>query len=164
MSEVVRYLCVARLNGAEHVLLWEDDDSGPSRVVVDEEGFVRSFPTAAAAVAAAAADGWTVSPEDASTYDLDAIEAWCRSSADVQGCIELLNTWNLLVDLPDGENLFRAADARALGLYDKLFGGCNLPSMTPPEAHYEPLWTAPETAALKHVLLLGLAEFRARLR
>jgi hypothetical protein len=131
---------------------------------VDEEGFVRSFPTGAAAVVAAAADRWTVSPEDASTYDLDGIEAWCRSNTDVRDCRALLNAWNLLVDLPGGENLFRAADARALGLYDKLFRGCNLPSITSPGAHDEPVWMAPETAALKHVLLLGLAEFRARFR
>ena len=68
------------------------------------------------------------------------------------------------MDLPGGENLFRAADTRALSLYDKLFRGCNLPSLTPPGEDYEPVWTVPETTALKQVLLLGLAEFRARVR
>lgn len=161
---MVRYLCVARLDGAYRVFLWEGEDPGPARVVVDEEGFVRSFPTTAAACEAAAAQRWNVSSEDPAVYDLDGIERWCRSDADVRECSELLNVWNLFVDLPGSENLFRAADARALGVYDKLFGGCNLPSMTPPGERYEPAWTAAETAALKQVLLLGLAEFRARLR
>ena len=164
MSEAVRYLCVARLNGADRVFLWEGEDPGPARVIVDEEGFVRSFPTTAAAQQAAAAQRWEVSPEAPCMYDLDGIERWCWSGADIRDCGELLNAWNLFVDLPGGENLFRAADARALGVYDKLFGGCNLPSITPPGARYEPAWTAAETAALKQVLLLGLAEFRARLR
>lgn len=164
MSEVIRYLCVARMNGADRVFLWEGEDPGPAHVVVDEEGFVWSFPTTAAAREAAAAQRWHVSSEEPSVYDTDGMERWCRSDADVLDCRELLNAWNLFVDLPDGENLFRAADARALGVYDKLFGGCNLPSMTPLGEQCEPAWTTPETTALKHVLLLGLAEFRARLR
>lgn len=36
--------------------------------------------------------------------------------------------------------------------------------MTAPREHGEPVWTASETAALKHLLLLGMAEFRARFR
>jgi hypothetical protein len=164
MSEVIRYLCIARVNGADRVFLWEGEDPGPARVVLDEEGFIRSFTTSTAARDAAAAQGWDVSSEDPAVYDLDGIERWCQSSADVRDCSELLNAWNLFVDLPSDETLFPAADARALGVYDKLFGGCNLPSMTPPGEHYDPAWTLAETAALKQVLLLGLAEFRARLR
>jgi hypothetical protein len=75
-----------------------------------------------------------------------------------------MNVWNLLIDLPGAESLFRGADARALGLYDKLFRGCNLPSMTTEGVHYEPVWTASETASLKQLLLLGIAELRARFR
>jgi hypothetical protein len=133
-------------------------------VVVDDKGFVLSFSSVAAAMEAARASGWNVDSEEPSAYDVDGIEQWCRSDAGVRDCNELLNVWNLLVDLPGGENLFRAADARARGLYDKLFRACNLPSMTPAGEHYEPVWTASETAALKHLLLLGMAEFRARLR
>lgn len=164
MSEAVRYLCVARLDGAERVFLWEGEEPGPARVVVDKDGLVLSFVSVAAVVEAGQANEWNLSSEEPSTYDIDGIEQWCRSDAGVGDCSELLNVWNLLVDLPGDENLFRAADARALGMYDKLFRGCNLPSMTPPGEHYEPTWTLSETAALKHLLLLGLAEFRARFR
>ena len=76
----------------------------------------------------------------------------------------MLDAWNLFVDLPEGDNLFRAADARSPALYDKLFHACNLPSMTRPGEEYVPVWSASETAALKHLLLLGLAELRARFR
>jgi len=164
VSEAVRYLCVARLNGIDRVFLWEGHEPGPSRVVVDAGGLIRSFPTAAAAAEAVALEQWNVSPEDPQLYDLDRIEGWCRSEAAVRDFSELLSGWNLLLDLPDGENVFRAADARARGLYDKLFKSCNLPSMTSSAGHVEPTWTQSETAALKHVFLLGLAEFRSRFR
>lgn len=48
-------------------------------------------------------------------------------------------------------------------IYDKLFHGCNLPAMTPDGEHYVPEWSASETAALKQLLMLGIAELRARL-
>lgn len=164
MPEAVRYLCVARLNGVDRVFLWEGHDPGPSRVVVDEDGLVRSFPTVAAAAEAAAHEEWNVSPENAALYDLDCVERWCGSESAIRDCNELLNAWNLLVDLPGGENLFRSADARALSVYDKLVRSCNLSSISSPAEHHEPAWTETETAALKHVLRLGLGDFRARFR
>ncbi len=164
MADAVRYLCVARLDGSKRVFLWEDEDPGPARVVVDEQGFVRLFASEADARKTPSAEGFSVSAEEASAYDFDAIATWCRSDAAIRDCSPLLNAWNLFIDLPGGENLFRAADSRALGLYDKLFRGCNLLSTTPQGEHYEPVWTAAETAALKHLLLLGVADLRARFR
>lgn len=164
MTDGVRYLCIVRLDRVERVFLWEGEDPGPARIEVDEGGFVLSFSSAADATNAALGNGWPISSDDASAYDLDAIERWCRTDESAQDCMTLLNAWNLLVDLPGAENLFRAADERALGLYDKLFRACNLPSMTPPRAENVPVWSTSETAALKHLLLLGTAELRARLR
>lgn len=92
------------------------------------------------------------------------IDSWCRSSAAVHDCSVLLNAWNLFVDLPQCDSLFSAADSRALSLYDKLFNGCNLPSMIVAGDHYEPVWASAEVATLKRLLLLGLAELRARFR
>ncbi|NVB81420.1 MAG: hypothetical protein HOV81_23695 [Kofleriaceae bacterium] len=155
----IRFVCVARLDGRERVFLWESGDNVPDSVVVDDDGFVVMF---ASQKEARSLPG--VSAESAVVYDLDSIGAWCRSDSDVAEHMPLLNAWNLFVDLPHDANLFAAADARTRGIYDKLFHGCNLPVMTAPGEHYVPHWTAAETAELKRVLLLGLAEFRARLR
>ena len=160
MNDAVDYVCIVRLDGIDRFLLWEDDDS-TTRVVIDVDGFAIAFPSEAAARAVAQR---RISPEEASRYDLDAIEVWCRSDADDGDYSQLLNAWNLFIDLPEGENLFRAADARARSVYDKLFRSCNLPSMALPGEHFVPTWTASELASLKHLLLLGLAELRARLR
>ena len=103
-----------------------------------------------------------MSSEPVTHYDFDAIRAWCASSAPALDCATLINAWNLLGDLPHAENLFTWADVRAKGVYDKLFFGCNLPAITPQGERYVPRWKASEIVALKRVLLLGLAEFRAR--
>lgn len=162
MSDTIRYLCIVRIDETDRVLLWEGEDPGPARIVVDADGFIVVF--ASEEHARDAAPTWNVSPEEASSYDFDSVERWCRSDAAIRDSRPLLNAWNFLIDLPAGENLFRAADARSLGLYDKLFRSCNLPSITQPGDEFVPVWTASETTALKHLLLLGLAELRARLR
>jgi hypothetical protein len=162
MTDALRYLCIARLDEMDRLLLWEGEDPGPARIVVDDNGFIVVFASEAQARDEAAR--WSISPEEASSYDFDTIETWCRSDVAIRDPQSLLDAWNFLIDLPAGENLFRAADARSLVLYDKLFRSCNLPSVTQPGDEFVPLWTASETSALKHLLLLGLAEFRARLR
>ncbi len=163
MPEAIRYVCVAQLDGSRRFFFWESGDDAPDRVVVDQDGIVLAFPSEFAAREAASAEGQGVSSEDATVYDLDAIDAWCKASAEVHDCSELLNAWNLFGDLPRGNNLFGAADRRAEVIYDELFRGCNLPAITPPGVHYVPGWSASELAVLKRLLLLGLAEFRARL-
>ncbi len=164
MVEAVRYLCVAQLDGTQRVFLWETDDEANDRVVLDDAGFVSCFASEIAARAAATDENPPVASEEPSVYDLDGIEAWCRSTASISDCGHLLNAWNLFGDLPHADNLFSSADSRSNSLYDKLFRSCNLPAMTPPGEEYVPMWSASEVASLKHLLLLGLAELRARLR
>jgi hypothetical protein len=161
---VVRYVCVARLDGVDRFFLWESGGDVPDRVVLDDAGLLRVFPSERVARDAPSAEGYETSTEGPSVYDLDAIEAWCKSSAAVLDYSQLLDAWNLFGDMPQGENLFAGADTRANAVYDKLFRGWHLPAMTPPGEHDVPSWSASETAALKQLLLLGLAELRARLR
>lgn len=86
MSEVVRYLCIARLNGEDRVFLWEGEDPGPARVVVDEQGWVTSFSSVGAAMDAARANDWNVSSEEPAVYDIDGIAQRCRSDVGIQDC------------------------------------------------------------------------------
>jgi hypothetical protein len=159
MTNDSRYVCMARLDGAERWFFWDRGDETPDRVVVDGAGSIVCFRSERDARTSSS----DVSPERAAIYDLDTIEAWCRSNSGAVDCPVLLNAWNLFGDLPRG-HLFDAADARATGVYDKLFFGCNLPAVTPPGEHYVPTWTPAELHELKRVLLLGLADVRARLR
>jgi hypothetical protein len=97
-------------------------------------------------------------------YDLDAIRAWSESDSQVVDCDQVLTAWNLFGDLPHEGNLFAGADRRANQIYEKLFLGCNLPAITPAGEHYVPTWSVSEIVDLKHLVRLGIAEFRARLR
>jgi hypothetical protein len=154
-----RYICVAQFEGNETAFLWETGDDQPDRVVLDDAGLVVTFPSV---LAAAEALGAPDPANEVTKYDLDAIQTWCTSSSEVVDCVVSLNAWNLLRDLPNGD-LFTAADACTNVIYDKLFRGCNLPSMTNPGEVFVPTWQPAEIATLKHLLLLGLAELRARL-
>lgn len=164
MPEAVRYLCSVRLDGVQRIFLWESAEDGSDQVVLDDKGMVLEFPSESAARRARRPPGHVLSSEPPTHYDFDAIKAWCASSAATLDCATLLNAWNLLGDLPHAGNLFAWADARARGVYDKLFFGCNLPAITPRGEHYVPTWSASEISALKRLLLLGLAELRARFR
>ena len=164
MSETVRYLCSVRLDGAEKIFFWDSGDGAPDQIVLDDAGMVLAFPSEPAAREACRSTEHVLSSEPATHYDFDAIRAWCASTAAVPDCAMLLNAWNLLGDLPHAENLFAGANVRANDVYDKLFLGCNLPAVTPPGEQYVPTWNASEIADLKRLLLLGLAEFRARFR
>ena len=164
VEKPVCYLCVARLDGIDRYFFWESGDDTRDRVVLDNDGLILAFPSERIARETGSVCGLAVSSQEATVYDLDAIETWCKSTAEVLECSWLLDAWNLFGDMPHGENLFAGAARRATAAYDKLFRGCNLPSMTPPGQHYVPAWSASETAALKRLFVLGLAEFRARLR
>jgi hypothetical protein len=144
---VTRYRCIARLDQRDRRFSWDGDDGDDDRVVVDDDGYVIE-----------ADDG----EGEATIYDLDAIEAWCRSSESVRDSSPLLNAWNLFIDIPDANALFKVVDAGSLGIYDKLFRETPTASLVggSPDAR----WSDTELATLRRVLLLGLAELRARLR
>jgi hypothetical protein len=142
-----RYACIARLDGTERVFFWETGGNQPDRVVLHTNDV----------------SGASLS-EPPTVYDFDVIEAWCKSTDDTVDCPTLLNAWNLLGDLPGVGKLYASADARSDAIYEKLFAGCNVPSMTTPGNEYSPAWQSFEVAGLKRLLLLGLAELRARFR
>jgi hypothetical protein len=70
MAETVRYLCVAQLDGIERVFLWESDNEGHDRVVLDAAGSVCAFPSETVAREAS-----HVSSEEPTVYDFDSIGA-----------------------------------------------------------------------------------------
>jgi len=164
MDGVTRYLCRVRSNGHEGVILWETGDQGPDRVVTSGPGHVVTFESEDDARRWGASSGVIVSAEAAPLYDLDAIASWCASDDRVVDCSVLLNTWNFLADVPNANDLFASANSAADAIYDKLFHGCNLPAMGGTPGEYVPRWTDAEVVSLKHLLLLGINDFRSRSR
>ena len=75
--------------------------------------------------------------------------------------------WNLFSDvahsMPDKGSAFEHLDSQPT-IYDKLFWGNNLPSMTPEGMHYSPEWSAAEVASLAEILSAGLDLFESCIR
>ena len=158
------YICHARIDGTDRFFCWSSGGSTPDYVVVDEQGLVPTSSTEVGARELAARECHQVSSEPPLVvYDLDEVETWSRSGSEVVACKDVLNLWNLVSDLPLHSELFAKADEDSERLYDKVFMGCNLPSMSSGDV-YVPYWSAPEIKSLKRLLLLGVAEFRSRLK
>ncbi|MHC4251842.1 MAG: hypothetical protein ACYS9X_22205 [Planctomycetota bacterium] len=144
------YAVWVRLNGVEQCFIWHTDDE--DGVWVDQERrFVPSFGSFADATSYADAIGVKLSEASRPLLDLDAVRRWAiypgTGDIDHSG---LLDVWNL------GEDFARSLDLprsrRNMDLYDRLFWGCNLPSVTPPGQHYVPDFSDEEEARLRSVL------------
>jgi hypothetical protein len=165
------YVCVAQLRGRTTYFLWHSDPDSPEPdgVLLDGESRIPAFATEAAARSYAVAQGRAVAADPPSAYDLDRVAAWCDEPTQIAlDYAALLDTWNLYTDLGpvlgSATNLFAHSEQRANALYEKLFLGNNLPSMTPAGEHYTPTWTTPELLHLSRILRLGFEEFARRLR
>ncbi len=81
-----------------------------------------------------------------------------EKASSAKTCYALLEGWNFIEDMSRTFNLkkdLKRLRSRLLNKsYEKLFYGCNLPSVTPEGKSYSPLWTTEEISAMR-------AEFRA---
>jgi len=83
-------------------------------------------------------------------YDLDNITV----TAETLDCKEIVEKWNIISDLALTAGLeFSGEDKRYNAIYDKLFFGCNLPTMK--HHSYTPEWSAEEIAEINRILAEG---------
>jgi hypothetical protein len=120
-----------------------------NRVIADA-GRVVSFSGEVSAREYALAKSLTLAPkEELHLRDLDSAVRWLEADAEPD-CSLLLTTWNLAGDVARSANEPFADRGEALDdVYDKLFFGSNLPSMTPPGDRYNPQWTGEELGLLR---------------
>ena len=134
-------------------------------VVVDSNGSVLSFTTRVALLAYAAEIGVNLlaSEDDPITLAIDLDKVGDRS-LDIE-CQTFSDAWNLFTDVAAsvGE-LFDVHHPESNRLYDKLFWGCNLPSVTPAGKWYSPIWSAEELTQLHALMSVGLNIFRSSVK
>jgi hypothetical protein len=150
-----------KVGGRTVFLLWVSDDWALNRVLADA-GRVVSFCDEQSAREYAQAENLTLAPEeDLGLHDLDSAVSWLEADTEPE-CRLLLAIWNLAGDVARSvtepfEDRGEALD----GVYDKLFFGNNLPSMTPPGEQYHPQWTEEELRLLRATIQIAVDLIRS---
>lgn len=159
---ILRY----RLNAEDCYLIWASNDM--DSVWVDPKGSIPSFKDPKTLREYASVNHLRLESEEPILHDLDWIPAWAASPVTPAACSEALAAWNLFGDVAAavGErgSDFRQMDSAFLVIYQKLFRGNNLPSVTPKGTRYVPDWSMDETASLARVLSTGLDLFASCIR
>lgn len=158
------YQLLYRLEGVEALLLWYSN--GSDGVATGADNRVPSFKTAADLLAYSEARGLLVADEQPALHDLDAVAAWlAEPQGDTVACSDFLAAWNLFGDIarscPQFSASFADRDKQLRMVYEKLFWGSNLPSVTPPGEHYTPEWSRDEVTDIRQILQDGLDMFVA---
>jgi hypothetical protein len=156
------YPLALRVGGRTLFLLWDSDDWALNRVLADA-GRVVSFSDEESAREYALAENLTLAPkEELHLHDLDSAVCWLEADAGPD-CSLLLAIWNLAGDVARSVN--EPFEDRGEGLdevYNKLFFGNNLPSMTPPGEQYNPQWTEDELGLLRARIEMAVDLIRDR--
>jgi hypothetical protein len=156
------YPLALRVGGRTLFLLWGSDDWALNRIIADA-GRVVSFSDEVSARQYALAKNLTLAPkEELHLHDLDSAVRWLEADAEPD-CSLLLAIWNLAGDVARSVNEpFEDRGGALDDVYDKLFFGNNLPSMTPPGEQYHPEWTEEELRLLRARIEMAVDLIRYR--
>ncbi len=151
-----------RLDKQTKYLIWYDDDADG---VLTADGGVPVFRTLIHLRAFATEHALKLQKERPTHYDLDAVDRWRKVRGGKKSrylkCNLLLDAWNLFGDISASTGrAFPGAASEANLLYQKLFYGLNLPSITPEGQHYTPAFSRAELQALRHICHQGLLLIR----
>jgi|WetSurMetagenome_2_1015567.scaffolds.fasta_scaffold196556_2 hypothetical protein len=159
------YICQFRLNQKDHFIIWFSDEQ--DGLLLDHNGKFLAWDTLSLAKAYAKKSGISICPEPVDVYDFDAISSWCSEPRiSLIHCVHFLNVWNMFSDAASsiGENsIFAAVHKNLKSIYDKLFWGNNLPSLTPEGMSYEPEWSEIEADAIARLFRAGLNDLQRAL-
>lgn len=155
------YSCRARLHGRNHLFIWYCDHT--DGVVKNDAGKVITFASEHDVGRYLEQLGSYLQDQDeVPDYDFDEVAGWCASpDAEAIDCSDFLNTWNILVDLigkPAGPFAFREANRRLDDIYDTLFWGNNLPSITPEGEYFTATWADEDVQEIARLFKAGIAE------
>ncbi len=90
------------------------------------------------------------------TYDLDWFMGNCICS-EYGDCKTILLYWNMFSDMAKSVGTkFGGDDEKNNKIYDKLFFGNNLPTVTPDGKHYDPIWSNAERKSITAILSEGV--------
>ncbi|MFH7024651.1 MAG: hypothetical protein ACHBN1_04430 [Heteroscytonema crispum UTEX LB 1556] len=162
MEETKSYFILwYRLDEKDSYLIWYGNDV--DGIITNSAGKIPIFRDISSLLGYCAKVNLNLDDQEPTFYDLDKVKDWLKNpNKNEVDCIVFLNTWNLFIDVASSvRNLTFDPDHKKTNkIYDKLFWGNNLPSVTPPGKHYEPIWTDDEVKLMRSVLGDGLRMFR----
>lgn len=157
------YIVGCRLGGEIRYLIWysdEVDSVAIDGVALDDAGNVQGFGSLSSLHSYMSTQGIALEHENVAMYDLDQVESWLANpQAETIDCGKFLSAWNLFDDILQSvtnQTLEEIYDDDGLNVYDQLFKGANVPSMTPEDARYDPVWTKGDVIVLANYLKRGL--------
>jgi hypothetical protein len=138
-----------KLRGEERYLLWIwDEEDERTSLETPGGGFLPSFGSLTNLREYAGLNHYTLETGEPAMHDLDWVAAWVDKPTKRVDCVRALLAWNLFDDvaasIPAAE--FGGKSAQSASIYQKLFWGNNLPSMTPTGKRYIPKWSERKSA------------------
>jgi hypothetical protein len=151
------YMVKFTWRSASHFIIWyTNSDDG---VIIDDRKPV-VFSNTNDCRQFAHQSGIAILEESSNRYDFDSISNWVSSpQLDLIEPQHFLDAWNLVDDIVSSlhnDINYDAVKDEERNLYDKLFWANNLPTITPDDSEYVPIWTSEEINALVHSLSRGL--------
>jgi hypothetical protein len=158
------YIFPYQLSNEVRYLIWVSDaeDSKKDHFVIDSRGAIVSFTGLEALASYAAEENLSLLTSSMAPLNLDLIVEWLSANSDLPECNVLLNAWNAYSDADTSaqkKSTFSKLNFANRHLYDKLFWGNNLPSVTPEAEHYDPTWNYEERIALRSIFTTGMDLF-----
>jgi hypothetical protein len=155
------YACWYRLDGQDRYLIWYTNDVDG---ILLRDGNIPVFNGQDALIEYAAAHGIKIQDEEPELHDLDVVAKWVeRPTGNTIDCSSFNAAWNLFADASKSvKGEFDQDQKSTKKVYEKLFCGTNLPSVTPVGKEYEPIWTNKEVELLREVLAQGLELFQGK--
>jgi len=99
--------------------------------------------------------------------NLDKTLKWLNTNKNKLVCTEILTAWNFFIDLANtfsfhNDNLqaYRKKAPKAYKIYEKIFIGTNLPSVTKNNPPYHPKFNKKELKLIRNVLTYGFKKFK----
>ncbi len=152
------------INGEVVTAVWFDNDYSGFHLTPTKT--IPAFRSAAEATALAMELGAKMPIDSIELLDVDTCAAWiAKPVARGVNCSDFLYLYNAAGDFRNSlanANL-DLGDKTHLKITEKLFWGCNLPSMTPPGKSWTPVWTKKELKELRIMMRESVNIFQKHL-
>jgi hypothetical protein len=159
------YACWYKLDETFAFFIWYSNER--DGVVLDKDDYIVTVQTVPQLSRFAQRRNLIIEDQEPTFYDLDFVSRWVQKASENEiDCPRFLNAWNLFTDVASslGDATFPGNERRFKPIYDKLFWGNNLPSMTPPGEFFVPDWDDQEFEQMAEVLSYGLHMFRNHIK